>query len=246
MKKLLCILMTLLMINCLATGVYAAETSYSFMPQINGTDKSLIHNDYYKLYYNDIFEAEYANLKTYSLEGMTAHTLSELNDENYIYATVILSDISTTDYTEYNKSILTSVIAGEDILYKGATTPFTVIKLTKAKADILKDVEHVLGIFPAFFPARALMTNIVGEEYMGNVTGIDNVTSADARFLLRFSAGLETVSKSEAKQFYLCGDMNFDGRITSADARLVLRIAANLEEKSKIIFPSTDCWNDFM
>lgn len=249
MKKLLCIFMSLILIFSISTVVYAETTlagvSYSFMPDVNGTAKSMIHNDYYKLYYNDIFEAEYANLKHYSIEGMTDNTLSMLTDENYIYATVILADNDATAYAEHNKSILTTVIDDADILYVGDTTPFSVIKLTKAKADVLAGIEHIRGIFPAFFTANILTSGIVGEKTLGDVNGSNSVSSADARLLLRFSAGLETVDKSNAKQFYLCGDMNFDGSITSADARIALRTAAGLEKKVSVTFSSADCWEDF-
>lgn len=80
---------------------------------------------------------------------------------------------------------------------------------------------------------------------MGDVTDTPDVTSADARYLLRFSAGLETVNKSFAKEFYFCGDMNFDGKINSADARIALRTAAKLEKKVDITFSSATEWDDF-
>lgn len=249
MKKIICFLVSTLLVFTLAATVFAqnslADASYSFMPGIDGKPTSLIHNEYYKLYYNEIFEAEYANLKDYNLNGMTEDTLSVLNDNNYIYATVILKDEETTAYKAYNESVVSTVIDDADILFTGDTTPFTVVKLTKADADELLKNESVAAIFKAFFPADIIMTNLEGRLTMGNVTGDSDVTASDARFLLRFAANLETVSKNSAKMFYFCADMNFDGSITSADARLALRTASGLVPESSITFSSTSYWNDF-
>lgn len=222
-----------------------AGNSYSFMPDVDGKPKVMIHNDYYKLYYNDIFEAEFANLKYYNMSGMTENTLEPLTDNNYIYAAVILTDDETQDYLKYNNSVLESVFKAKDILYVGETTPISVVKLTKENAEKLQNVQQIEGIFPAFYSAAVLTNGFLGKRTMGDVTDTPDVTSADARYLLRFSAGLETVNKSFAKEFYFCGDMNFDGKINSADARIALRTAAKLEKKVTITFASSTDWDDF-
>ena len=60
----------------------------------------------------------------------------------------------------------------------------------------------------------------------GDVDGDGKVTAADARKILRISAGLEKASGQAAKN----ADVNGDGIITAADARRALLIAAGLEE----------------
>lgn len=250
MKKIICFLISIIMFFSLTAAAFASDTlasvNYTYQPEVNGKSCSMINNEYYRIYYNDIFEHEYANLSRYSLSGMTETFLAAVSNDEYTYATVIMAEKSDeTSYTEYNKAILSNILKEEDLLYIGDTTPLSVVRLTKADADKLTAAEQVKGIFPAFFAANILTNAMLGEETIGDVTGGAEVTSADARFLLRFSAGLESVDRNNAKQFYFCGDMNFDGTITSADARLALRTAANLEETLTITFGSVDTWNDF-
>lgn len=59
----------------------------------------------------------------------------------------------------------------------------------------------------------------------GDIDGDGKVTAADARKILRISAGLEKVSGQEA----LNADVNNDGVINAADAREALLIAAGLK-----------------
>ena len=60
--------------------------------------------------------------------------------------------------------------------------------------------------------------------FNGDVNNDGKITAADARLVLRFSAGLQKYTASQRKK----ADVNGDGRITAADARLVLRIAASM------------------
>lgn len=60
--------------------------------------------------------------------------------------------------------------------------------------------------------------------FNGDVNNDGKITAADARLVLRFSAGLQKYTTSQRKK----ADINGDGRITAADARLVLRIAASM------------------
>ncbi len=59
----------------------------------------------------------------------------------------------------------------------------------------------------------------------GDANGDGEITAADARTILRASAGLETLDSSQSKN----ADVNNDGQITAADARTVLRRSAGLE-----------------
>lgn len=59
----------------------------------------------------------------------------------------------------------------------------------------------------------------------GDVDSDGKITAADARTILRASAGLENLSAAQKKT----ADVNNDGKITAADAREVLRESAGLE-----------------
>lgn len=72
------------------------------------------------------------------------------------------------------------------------------------------------------------ITGIVTNYYVSVTGDIDSdgkVTAADARLLLRASAGLHNVSGA----YFVAADVNTDGKITAADARKTLRVAANIE-----------------
>ena len=97
----------------------------------------------------------------------------------------------------------------------------------------------------AFFTTNFFVNMVYGGLKLGDVPYDGKVTAADARYVLRFSAGLETVSMYDAKEFYFAADMNMDGHITSADARLILRTAAGLEKEQTIGFSCANYWFDF-
>ncbi len=59
----------------------------------------------------------------------------------------------------------------------------------------------------------------------GDIDGDGSLTSSDARFVLRASVGLETLSDNLKK----IADADGDGTITASDARLVLRASVGLE-----------------
>lgn len=59
---------------------------------------------------------------------------------------------------------------------------------------------------------------------LGDVDFDGKITAADARMILRYSAGLDRFSSSQKTR----ADMNGDGKINASDARLALRKAAKL------------------
>lgn len=66
----------------------------------------------------------------------------------------------------------------------------------------------------------------------GDASLSQNLTAADARLILRYSAGLET-SFSELQ--IRLSDINNDSKVTASDARLALRMSANIDNEEDII-----------
>lgn len=64
-------------------------------------------------------------------------------------------------------------------------------------------------------------------RYFGDVDNDGDVSSSDARSVLRYSVGLEEYKNQESLVY---GDVDFDGEITSADARHILRTSVELEK----------------
>jgi hypothetical protein len=59
----------------------------------------------------------------------------------------------------------------------------------------------------------------------GDVNSDGKVTAADARLVLRASAGIDKLTEAQQKN----ADADSNGKITAADARIILRISAKLE-----------------
>ena len=124
--------------------------------------------------------------------------------------------------------------------------------------EVLKDLAIII-VFAKFFglvARKCKAPQVVGEIIAGLLIGpcllgivqqTDFITQMAeiGVILLMFSAGLETVSMYDAKEFYFAADMNMDGHITSADARLILRTAAGLEKEQTIGFSCANYWFDF-
>lgn len=67
------------------------------------------------------------------------------------------------------------------------------------------------------------------ETLLGDADMNASVTAEDARIILRFSVGIDSVT---AENVPAC-DVNSDGRVSAEDARLALRTSVGLEEKIK-------------
>ena len=251
MKKILSVFLSVLLICAIAVQANAANLVLFDHESFAPGSRCYIESDYYKIYYNELFEHRYKkilkDIEIYGKPELELTALSEyIPEDSYVYMTIIFNDKDDdTGYREYNLQCLSQTFAQEDILYVGDTTPMAVVKLHDESVELLYENKSILGITQAFYDTNLLINMIVGTKNLGDVVNDSNVTAADARFVLRFSAGLETVSMYAAKKFYFSADMNMDGHITSADARLILRTAAGLEKVQKIGFPYAACWNDF-
>ena len=60
---------------------------------------------------------------------------------------------------------------------------------------------------------------------LGDINGDGNITSFDARYVLRVVARLEILPDD----LFKIADVDFDGKITANDARMILRVAARLD-----------------
>lgn len=262
MKKMLALFVSAILLFTLLVPVYVQAYDESlgeihiprtYMPMINGKETCMIHSDYYKTYYNELFEYRYLIV----LEMLEENRDSEkdfssldilFEDETYTYVTVVLKEkTDETDYKTYNTDILKTVFSDDEMLYIGDTTPMSVVKLPYEKIDALSNLSNLETVSVAFFQTATLIEMIYGGRKMGDVTGKpgDDVTAADARYVLRFAAGLEKIDVTSAKSFYFSADMDLDGHITSADARLILRTAAKFEKTKEIAFSYAVYWNDF-
>lgn len=233
---------------------------------IDGSEETIRKN----MLYNPYYQSCYNNLLTYS-EYVYSSVFKYIGDVDYIsyyadtyidetpcYVTLIFEPVDVTDeeksIREENLEILNKYFSEEDILYVGDTVNAAVVCVDSADSDTLVNMQELKFIGDAFFSDMGSggVLCATGQYMLGDVYGkkdvmsveYDTVTAADARYILRYSAGL--VKPDELKRFYFCADMNFDNKINSADARLALRTAAGLEKEYEIQFGYSIYWSDFM
>lgn len=233
------------------------ETDGSGGNEIYG--KNMVRNPYYQKYYNELIDYScqvyYKSIKTSDNNSKYIEQYSKqylVQPENY--TTLIFREpVQTPDnITEYNRSILRNYFADEDILYVSDYNYAAIVCIADTDVDIVNKMTELEFLGDAFFTNNPnMMMPASGTFIMGNVLTSgdemgDNgiVNASDARFLLRYVAGLEEVGA--VKQFYFCADMNFDNKIDAADARLVLRTAAGLEPKYYMSYGYFQFWTDYM
>ncbi len=238
---------------------YPGYTTVGFMPERPGNYEyslNMVRNPYYQKYYNEllnyscqVYKKDWMNtankryIKSYAAQYLVL-------PENY--TTLIFSTPEETPESirEYNRSILVRYFNEEDIIYVSDYDYAAVVCIRDTKSYVVNKIHELEFIGDAFFTKNpSIMMPMTGDYAMGDVYSAEtepqryaDVTAADARFLLRYVAGLEEVGAD--KKFYFCADMNFDNKIDSADARLVLRTAAGLEKKSYIGYGYFQYWDD--
>ncbi len=114
---------------------------------------------------------------------------------------------------------------------------FLMAMLCSTAAATETDLEHDFS--DEFLPVKT------APGFMCNVDNDNEVSSADARIILRVAVALDTLEN----EMLLFADADFDGVVSSADARLALRTAVSLEEKQEVVFEitenkSADCENE--
>lgn len=100
----------------------------------------------------------------------------------------------------------------------------------------------ILSICALTVTALALLALTGSAALVGDVIDNDSqVTANDARFVLRASVGLETLTEEQK----LIADIDEDGKISASDARDILRISVGLEETvhlfKKEVTKAPDC-----
>lgn len=231
----------------------------------NGSN--MLKNPYYQIYYNELLEHSNAIYKRFAdyigdVDYISYFAERYMNkDTNFV--TLIFDNLTGIPdeagaVREYNMSVLKKHFNEQDILYVSDYHLAAVVAIRKENRNIIKEIEELVFIGDAFFSDIGVYPAMVGTYTLGNVIGAETapydnnssakplkkVSAADARFVLRYSAGLENVGAD--KRFYFCADMNFDNTINSADARLILRTAAGLEEEYEVYYGSFVQWNDNM
>lgn len=222
-----------------------------------GWYKNMVRNPYYQKYYNELLDHSYAVYeKTHSSadnkEYIAFYTGKYVvNPENYVTLILKKSENPDVNIRDYNMNILTRYFEDNEILYVSDNTYAAVVCVSDANSGIFTDMTELEYIGDAFFSSGytvlmpAIGTYTLGNVYISDGDGMgdsSDVDAADARFLLRYIAGLENVGMD--KNFYFCADMDFDNDIDAADARLVLRTAANLEDNYFLSFNYFQFWTD--
>ena len=246
------------------SGADIPHYTNSYTPSLSCDDKSettisknMLYNPYYQINYNALLAYSVYLASKYE-KYVEQIGYIEYYADTYItdvpcYVTLIFKtppeQSAEMSVRDYNLSILSKYFDEEDILYVGDTVNAAVVCVDSSDNDTIIGMPELKYIGDAFFNdiKWGLLQPMVGSYKLGDVliTSIDSkITAADARYILRYAAGLETPKNS--KQFYYCADMNFDNKIDSADARLALRTAAGLEKEYTLLFGYYIEWEDNM
>lgn len=272
MKKVIAVILCLVVFVC-ASGISAFAQDYYIFPShttvsvsidsafsSDSRGSNMIKNPYYQKYYNELLNYScqiYEKMwqQTENADYIAYYAKSYMkNAENYV--TVIFSAPGNTSKTvrDYNMDVLEKYIDTGAVIYVSDYDYAAVICLSAEEAHLVCEMAELVFVGAAFFTNYPfVMFPAFGTYTLGNVQpdSGDNemgdtgrVTAGDARFLLRYVAGLEEVGA--VKSFYFCADMDFDNDIDAADARLVLRTAAGMERKCFLSYSYFQYWTDYM
>lgn len=270
MKKLISVIIaTIIFALCMVPCVSAEETvtthsAYgTYLTVIDKGTYCFMENEYYSLFVDEYLEPQFDFYKEaydywtgekvdyfvyqqkefiQSSDGVNKtfayETTPDKMDGHIYYQTVIFNYEGEPD-ADRNMTLAESLSEGMDVLYVGTTTPCAVVKMRGGTSDFLNILENknVEFFMTAFVCSDWNNVNLaIFEEAFAP-------TAADARKILRYSAGLDNAPEniSEAKKFLLLSDTDYDGKLTAADARKAIRIAAGLEKGHEFWFNSSGC-----
>lgn len=228
--------------------------------------KNMLNNPYYQKYYDKLLAYSVSRYNQFG-EYMGDIDYIGYYTDTYIteiqqYVTLIFEtpESYTDTVRDYNLSILEKYFKEDSILYVGDTVFAAVVCVSKDDAEIIKGITELSFIGDAFFDRTKGVFDDEVIYFLGDVIGnVPDVTSADARYILRFAAGLEDdqisvpmsdldiedekeyeyyewlySGKGKEKLFYFSADINMDNAINAQDARLALRTAAGLEPEYRM------------
>lgn len=232
MKKIITILTAIILLFCISISVcavnYSGNTTSAW---INNEFQSMLLNEYFRNNYNSLLEYNYNIIKNNPQTEVRLDNISPdgLNVADGYYVMIVFDETHKSEvqgYIDFNM-LMTTTISDKikEVTYTGSTTPciIALIAPDKSTADAISKNENVKGVYDAFCHEY---TNVAWEvDYEPHK---EKITAADARKVLRVSAGLEKPVANQ-KAFYCFFDFNSNNKIDAADARLVLRCAAGLE-----------------
>ena len=138
------------------------------------------------------------------------------------FAYHIDDDLSEAFLYDGNQLFLTKPTNAGDINYFGDRITFTTDDDKPVKADDMLKPDDDLY----YFDTETIIELII----VGDANADGNITAADARIVLRFSAKLDINTDIYEDMNYQGVDVNIDGKVNATDARTILRVAAKLDE----------------
>ncbi len=124
-----------------------------------------------------------------------------------------------------NQIFLTKETKAGEIKYFGDRITFTRDDNTSVKAeDSLKTGDKLY-----YFGTETVLELII----VGDANADGNITAADARIVLRFSAKLDMNTNAYEDMNYQGVDVDNDGKVNASDARAILRVAAKIDKFNK-------------
>ena len=107
------------------------------------------------------------------------------------------------------------------------TVEFKILKSSGTSKLTLTSTENIdgSGKFYSCSVSDGKVTIVGGSAATGDVNSDGKATAVDARIVLQYVAGTQTLNSSQIKLV----DMNGDGKVTAVDARVVLQMVAGLK-----------------
>lgn len=262
MKKTVLFLMSVILLfssfifSVNAAGKYIVNVLPDYYSNRTGT-MNMIRNPYYQKYYNELLAYSYQlyTQNDVDSESCIASFVDRFVTDEEEYITLILEENNNPEVNTraYNLGILEKYFRAENILYVSDYNYAAVVAISGIEAQKLKQIDELVYVGYAFYTSSPqVMEPMLGTYALGKVVFKEGqqsyeateVTAADARFILRYSAGLEEVGAD--KQFYFCADVNMDNEINAADAREALRLAAGLKDEIYLSYNYYRDWYDIM
>lgn len=261
MKKtvsiILCIAVLLMTFSCVTFAEnsiteHTGKNSTVGVTLADGTWKkiNLVRSEYYQKNYNTILEKLYANFSANKLDdadwfydeisdnnkiGKNLYENIKNNDNSIYYLNIYLA--YNEDFSaEKNTELLSSMDGIDEVIYTGNTTPCVIVTV-KSGDDIDKIIGNENTEYIHYSFDQIVNVGFIPEGTEKEYTP----SSADARKVLRYAAGLEDLS--DLKKFFVFSDTDLNGKITAADARTALRIAARLEKGNTYHTDTDTQWN---